>query len=65
MRIFNEITKGYQKLILCAVIIENVSDFVAEWHEKYHLYANNEQAIFFSFWCKINFIFILMNCNEL
>lgn len=30
MRIFNQITKGYQKLILCAVIIENVSDFVAE-----------------------------------
>lgn len=49
MRIFNQITKGYQKLILCAVIIENVSDFVAEWHKKYHLYANNEQVIFFHF----------------
>ena len=33
MRIFNQITKGYQKLILCAVIIENVSDFVAKWHK--------------------------------
>lgn len=27
IRIFSQITKGYQKLILCAVIIENVSDF--------------------------------------
>lgn len=28
--IFSQITKGYQKLILCAVITGNVSDFEAE-----------------------------------
>lgn len=49
MRISNQITKGYQKLILCAVIIENVSDFVAERHKKCHLYANNEQVVFSHF----------------
>ena len=32
IRIFSQITKGYQKLILCAMITENVSDFEAEWH---------------------------------
>lgn len=29
VRIFSQITKGYQKLILCAVIIENVRDLGA------------------------------------